>query len=90
MENMAPTEATGTWEPRFAEISSRHCALTTRMDRIETHVNAIAQDQNNAADPNQALCRNVLQMQGRLRDMESDESYQEIERELQSHQHRRE
>ena len=77
MENVVPTETIGAWESRLTEITSRQNVLTTRIGQIETRLSAIAQDQNNAADSNQALWRTVQQIQGGLRDMESDESDRE-------------
>ena len=89
VESVAPTKVAWMREIGFTEITSRQDALTAQMDWIEIQFNTIAQDQNNAAESNQALWNNVgqcadqvRQMQGRLRDMSSDESDREIERQF--------
>ena len=87
MGNVVPTKATGTREQRLIETAFRQDALTARVDRIATHLNAIAQAQNNAAESNQELQRTVHQLQ---RDLGDEESDREIERELAAHQYRRE
>ena len=91
---MAPTEVTGEQEiglREFREITSRQDALTARMDRVDNHLNVIAQDQNNAAESNQALWINLEQcvdqvrrLQDRFHDISSEES--KIERILTENQ----
>ena len=79
VENVAPIEVTGMRETGLMEITSRQNALTARVDRIENHLNVIAQDQNNAAESNQALWDNLGKCADLVRQLQ-------IERILATHQ----